>query len=637
MDNTKLNTTRIHPSPGIFFDHLATINFCESTWKLVTYLNLDVFEGKIKLLENNIRKTKEICAHNSISSLSLCNTSLVVIEKLFPLIQEKDQILRDLSNNKRDKRGLINGIGTIFKSLFGTLDQDDADYYNTVINKVESSDQHLVSLLKEQVQIVHSTIRNFNTSITNVERNNLIFDNNFNKLYNMTKSNTENYFKLNLKQLIEEHLTLMTLVMSEINNEYSNIVNAILFAKTNQIHPVVISPNQYLSELTKTIPYLPPGNSYALPLEKRNILTLLSLINVNNHFHENKIIFVINTPLVNQLNFDLFKLIPIPTSNNLNHHFFILPQANYLAISEPKTTYTFLENLDGCKTLGNKKLICMTGNPKFSVYTKPSCETDLLSFPSNVPKSCDIRVSHFSTEMWYPLSQENTWLYVLLKPTTITLTCNHQSEDHILNKTGIVTVDSDCKVYTSTTILTATRKNSPQSNYKSILPKFDIMQDDCCNNNNNTNNVDFSKLRLSPSHLFTLDRENLNFASHKLDQLSETVDKLNEEVSSPVKIFQSSYFAYVLIICSKIAAIYFLYKLYKYCRKNRRHSHENNCISNCITFNYCKKQQTELRESIPVNLSLPIIESSSSTNLEINREPTPRRSQRLSNLKTNVD
>ncbi|KAL3269175.1 hypothetical protein HHI36_008260, partial [Cryptolaemus montrouzieri] len=235
------------------------------------------------------------------------------MEQLLPMVKEKEQLLTDLSNSERKKRGIINGIGSIFKTLFGTLDQDDAEYYGEAIHKVETTDQHIVSLLKEQVQIVDSTIRNFNSSITNVEKNNQIFETNFNILYNLTKENSDNFFMLELKQLIEERFSLMTLVTSELNNEYTNLINAILFAKTNQLHPMVITPSQYLIELSKTLPNLPISTSYALPLKEENVLPLLSLVHINFHFSNNKIIFVINTPIISQVKFDLYKLIPIPT------------------------------------------------------------------------------------------------------------------------------------------------------------------------------------------------------------------------------------------------------------------------------------------------------------------------------------
>ncbi|XP_072375875.1 uncharacterized protein [Diabrotica undecimpunctata] len=633
-NNQLIDIKEIEPSPGIYYDHVAHVNFYESSWKLVTYLNLDSFKNKLKLIDSNLRKTKEICMHNSLNSLSLCNTSLLVIEQLAPAIHEKDKVLQDLAHTTRVKRGIIDGIGTVFKTLFGTLDHNDAEYYDAAINKVESNDKHLITLLKDQIQIVQTTISNFNSSITNVERNNNIFDKNFRTIQKLTQDNSKNIFQLNLKQVIDEHLSLITLLISEVNNEYSNIINAILFSKTNQLHPIILSPQQYLLELTKTLPQIPPSTAYPLPLEKQNILELLSLVDVQHYFSDTKVIFIVKMPLVSQLPFQLFKLIPLPTVNNALQHVFILPRFNYLAISESKSTYSNLDNLDACKKLSTEDLICIHHYPIYSTYSRASCETDMLFSPTKIPYSCDIRISQFYTDTWYPLLKRNTWLFILPKPISVTVQCkNNRPEDHMISRTGILTLNADCKVYTSSTILSSYKSTSFQSVTKSVLPTINILQDDCCNSSIKFN---LTTLYVSPSHIFTLDRENLNIASHKLEVLKNTINEVEQEANSPIQILHNSYFLYFLLTLIKIFGIYLLYRLYRYCKKHHKHSHDTGCISNCITFNYCKEIKNSRQESLPLSFELTS-NPSTSNNGTITISPKLRRSDRIASLKTNTD
>nr|CAI5856344.1 unnamed protein product [Callosobruchus analis] len=70
-----------------------------------------------------------------------------------------------MNNSNRVKRGWFNLIGSTFKTIFGTLDQDDAEYYNNAINKVSSNERHLIDLLSQQTQVVKTTITNFNHTI----------------------------------------------------------------------------------------------------------------------------------------------------------------------------------------------------------------------------------------------------------------------------------------------------------------------------------------------------------------------------------------------------------------------------------------------------------------------------------------
>lgn len=295
------------------------------------------------------------------------------------------------------------------------MDQNDADYYNKIINKVSSNDQHLTDLLKDQVQIIGSTISNFNSSITNMEKNNRLFETNFQKIYNLTTSSSKTLFNLELKQTLDEHLSLLTLIISEVNNELISLLDAILLTKTNQVHPLIITPREFLNELSNGLPHLPPSCSYVLPLEMKNLQELLSLTHVNHYSSENRLIFTLEIPLINDQKFNLFKLIPLPTVNEEKHHVFILPSLNYLALSEQKTTYTSLTNLDTCTTLSSKRIICSNSSPIYSSYTKSLCEVELILNPQPIPKSCDFRVINSIVETWEPIQKANFWLYVLPK------------------------------------------------------------------------------------------------------------------------------------------------------------------------------------------------------------------------------
>lgn len=195
---------------------MGITQFLDSSWRLVTYVNLNDVRDKMVFIENNVRKTDELCLSIKTKQIYFCDTSLNVAKQLLPQLRTRYQTIQDLSSKPRSRRGLFNGFGVVFKSLFGTLDQNDADYYNKLINKVSSNDQHLTDLLKDQVQIIGSTISNFNSSITNMEKNNHLFETNFNKIYNLTTSSLKTLFNLDLKQTLDEHLSLLTLIISEV-------------------------------------------------------------------------------------------------------------------------------------------------------------------------------------------------------------------------------------------------------------------------------------------------------------------------------------------------------------------------------------------------------------------------------------
>lgn len=109
-----------HTNPSLSRDLLRLCRkykFLRDKYKLVSHLNLDSFDQKIHLIKTNLMRTREICFHHAISDLSLCKTSVLIIERLSPSIIEKYHILKDLGNQYRKKE--------TFKTLFGAIDDDD--------------------------------------------------------------------------------------------------------------------------------------------------------------------------------------------------------------------------------------------------------------------------------------------------------------------------------------------------------------------------------------------------------------------------------------------------------------------------------------------------------------------------------
>jgi hypothetical protein len=64
----------------------------------------------------------------------------------------KDLLESDVTSHRR-RRGIVNFIGEISKVLFGTLDPDNADYYNDQIRQSENRED-IKGLMKQQLSIM---------------------------------------------------------------------------------------------------------------------------------------------------------------------------------------------------------------------------------------------------------------------------------------------------------------------------------------------------------------------------------------------------------------------------------------------------------------------------------------------------
>jgi len=159
-------------------------------------------------------------------------------------LYNQEQTLKSLTRTDRTKRALIDIAGTVFKTLFGTLDAKDGEYYDTAINKVNSNEKELLNLLKQQSHVVQTTIANFNATVSSLNDDRTILNKNLKKIEIALEKSSHQGFNLELKQSIEEQLSLIEIMVNQLETEFSAIINAILFAKSNILHPFVMTPIQ---------------------------------------------------------------------------------------------------------------------------------------------------------------------------------------------------------------------------------------------------------------------------------------------------------------------------------------------------------------------------------------------------------
>jgi len=68
------------------------------------------------------------------------------------------------------------------KVLFGTMDDDDAKYYNDQIKLFEQNSEDMSTLLREQLSVVRSSLGAFNNTLADVEHNENLLKEGINKV-----------------------------------------------------------------------------------------------------------------------------------------------------------------------------------------------------------------------------------------------------------------------------------------------------------------------------------------------------------------------------------------------------------------------------------------------------------------------
>ncbi|KAB0790504.1 hypothetical protein PPYR_15100 [Photinus pyralis] len=550
--------TPIKEFSGIYYEHQKTIHFIESHWNLITYLNLEPVNQQMRDIGESYKQMKGLCKRHFNQTSEYCQVPLQLLDQLIPMLKDTENDLITIINNKRTKRAWFNAIGNVFKTVFGTLDEDDSKYFHEAINKIEHNNADLLHLSKEQIQITRSTIETFNKTYQTFNNNlNILNDNYENLLSTVLDSQNTTAIKLE----INEYFEILSLLINEVQNQLNIITNTVLFARSNSIHPLVISPNQLINELSSTVSKLPDSLIYPFPLNNEEAHKFLKITNIKTFFTHNRIGFLITIPLINTEKYYLYNLIPLPILNrNTQNYQFILPSFQYLAIADKRNLYSPLENLNSCLELGELYTICYNNNPLYYLNSRPICETELIQHPIILPKSCELRTINTQIEIWHKLSTPNTWLYVLPENTNINLACPPSTPVNIkLNNTGILKVISNCKIHTSHTILTSD-KTTHESIHRHVVPHLTI------------NITHFANLYQVPmpnqTHIITnLNIDNLKTLSTKLNQIEIKADELFSPTiipNIPNYVFYISIIFKLILVCIFIRLIQYLYfKFYK--------------------------------------------------------------------------
>lgn len=546
---------------GLFYESLGKVKFRQDKWHIISLNDLSFLDKKFDLIRSIDKKSQNLCVIDSqlkqrIEAFSCKQVMDFIRIQIITLDKKRDSLLQLISHDykARQKRGIFDGVSYALKWLIGTPDADDAKYYDNVIQQIEKDDKSFQSLLKEQVLIVKSTISHFNESIVSLKIHEQTFNDNIRKLNSFMQNEANFEVEMEESVIIISHLNILTYLVTELNEQYDTLINSILFAKLNVIHPRVIGPKNLIDELSNNVRLLKQGTNFPLPLDYAHAYKLVEISELLVYFDNNKLVFIIQIPLVNDQVFNLYKLhpLPIPVSHLTFAH--IIPTFPYLAISTSRINYVQFNDLKECKGLSEEEYIC-NKNVIYSTLTNPTCETLLLTSTTNkIPETCETRNTYGNFEIWHPL-RNNKWIYVLAEQQRITISCNDKSIDKFTIGTGILTLEQNCVAYSKLNKFAAI--SNTYVIYNNIVPEIDISLDDCCNREK-LNKTVFHPLSTISATNIRLD--DLNHLNNELNNYNKRINSLfeNHHFLSHAGWYSTGFKA-----AGSLLALYLLHKLSK--------------------------------------------------------------------------
>lgn len=459
----------------------------------------------------------------------------------------------------RNKRGLINGAGTIWKTITGNLDASDGEYFNECIEKVKRDERELETLMKNQILVTTSVIKSFNATIQKLQLDEETFNNNVNEIQKsiMDLSDDLSFYtaKVSTLDLCESLMESYAFLESVLND----LLNAITFARLKILHSSIITPLDLIDSLQQISKSL-HKNNLPLPVYSSNLAKYIDIIELEAYQSDSKVVFVLKIPLVEPDTYTLYHAYPIPIlDNQTGFHHIIATTKKYIARDDDSMLFVPLQNLEKCKTLGRNQKICPDVLP-YPIDSDSICEAQLLKQTVHtLPRTCQTNLL-FAKEYNVQEIDYNLWLITVSDPLPVTVKCGgREPYTKIIQVNTLLQLQPDCSSFIGSTRVRAktmvevlqnvTYKNHPVNiPYKCCehLPEKHLLPD------------------VKPLKLSKIDVDDLNIAQHKLDQYSEELDKI---INQPFVSKHMSWFTITTIVLVVFSII--VYILCK-CRRRRR-------------------------------------------------------------------
>ncbi|CAK1582403.1 unnamed protein product [Parnassius mnemosyne] len=406
--------------PGLLPFRLGATRLITHYHTFIQFVELDDINDKISQLQNQLIYFRQ----------TLGNDTYMLYEAQIEFLFIKlSKVLNQLETLKphRIKRGLVDGLGSIIKSVTGNLDNSDAVKYDNAIKILQQNSNVIfhefnnhVSLSKEWM-VQHSNVLEelVENQVKINETLQLILDRNSYKDSSLLK-----YAKF------AQYLAILTENIDEIFSELTRIENIIAFIHASTLHHSMISIDVLNHMIQRLITIY--GKEHVLQLELREYY---DIIKPGYYYSDNRIVIIFNIPLFTKDSYNLYKLSMAP--NKFKQA--LVPPFPLIATNRKGYVYIEAE----CPKFKDWYLCGETMDHQLRQV--PDCIQNLL-INQAIDKTCDVVTITLSRPAMEELDEKH---YILSFPnaTRIHYLCGKENYN-ILSGTYLATVPMSCSLDT---------------------------------------------------------------------------------------------------------------------------------------------------------------------------------------------
>lgn len=457
-------------SSGLIFAPIADTQLTYKEWRIVFYYDLEPYFRELELLKQYEKRLIAICTKKTEnpSREEICQVTLEHVNNHMRSVSEDMEIVQsyDSIGKNRNRRGLINAVGSLQNILFGVLDQEDAKRYEEQINELKQNQDYGAQLLKENTILSERIIKTNNATFEKIEKRfeNLDYEL---RVFDQVKDEIR---VNNLFTTMAATLAIIFIDHDSLNKEVSKILSHTLKGEITDIIPA----NQLLKSLRTIERELNKNEELTINLDYESAYHLFRAASLHSTLRGKLIMMELRVPILRTETYKLYKTIPIPTKFN-NKYTIISPTSNMFLTNQDYNKYIPIteSELSDCRILNSGKYICKQNEPIFN-NKDDICELMLLSkpFSNKIPNTC--KTVELPVQNYYiPLEQINKFYYVIDHPIQIRTVCPNSTEVLRIDKSGILELSEDCYMDGDKfTVIAHSIKNYRAGNI--ILPKINL-------------------------------------------------------------------------------------------------------------------------------------------------------------------
>lgn len=352
-----ITVTKFVNQPGIYFENLGRAGVILTDWHILLKIDMSKFQYELKMLSDSVTNLSKFCTNKSHCSefVSRLSSNIDDIKRV--------KVLMKSNGEHRIKRNAPLGIGGwMAHEVFGVMDEDNAEEIEQHFKNVERNENHLLELIKNQTSVADLTAELIKTTHEEINQNYDKIGKIINDISNQS-TRTDEWLGI---------AVYLSILAQNLKDFQDNLWSMLVDMHQGHINPHLFTPDQFTKQLEKINNNLPTGCKVP-ETPQDDLRSLYKLLKGRSRIQEDQIIFEILLPLIATSEYEVFKIIPVPTKFGL-HRVSIIPESEYLMITLEKDKFYQLNEVEykSCLSTTNARKICKMHRPIYNAQSNHS-------------------------------------------------------------------------------------------------------------------------------------------------------------------------------------------------------------------------------------------------------------------------